>query len=308
VAIGPLVPWRLWTVYLAAFVTTAWLVIGIRGRPASIPVASLWLLIPAAGFWFYTVEGGPEPSARVVGALVFGLYAIAVLALLVSVVRRSRPGDTIALGALDRKVARGLLVRLLVTLWMSALLVEFEPPFAIAYLVVNALWELVWIPRRSRTSVFTDVHDIAAPRQDVFAFIANPVNWPRYFDDVEVLDVQPPGPLGTGSRYRAMVPNVDIRGLTQRRIEVSIAVLEVIPGRSISSAPVARPADVTVTEVGDAPRGSRVTTHVRGISTFIQASQGVMFRVPMERARFKQTLDKRMARLKAIIEPRAAGP
>jgi polyketide cyclase/dehydrase/lipid transport protein len=306
-SVAGLLLWQFAALILAVFLTTAWLVTGLRGqRPASLVLSTLMFLVPAAGFAFYAIAGGPQPALSVLLPLVALLYAVGVIGMLIAIIRRRR-SDTIALGSLDRRVARGFAFRLLLTLWLTALLFVFEPLFAIVNVVVNVLWEAIWISRRTRTTTYSHVAPIAAPPQEVFDFIANPGNWPRYRDDVVVVDLEPPGPLRTGSRYTARGPMpATIRGIKERQLEMHIAVLEVVPGRSISSANVARPADVSVTVVEGANGGCRIVFRNSSTSSFIQASQGVMLGVPREASTLKATLDKRMARLNEIFEAHAS--
>ena len=301
--VAGLVPWQFAAFVLAVFLATAWLVVGIKGqRPASLVLSTLMFFTPAAGFAFYAIAGGREPALSVVVSLVALLYAVGVIGMLIAIIRRRR-SDTIALGSLDRRVARSFAIRLLLTLWLTALLFVFEPLFAIVNLAVNVLWEAVWISTRSRTTTNRHVAEIAAPRQEVFDFVANPDNWPRYRDDVDVVDVEPPGQLRTGSRYTARMPMPpSIRGVKERQLEMNVVVLDVVPGRSISSAYSSRPGDVSVTEVEDAPGGSRITFRHSSVASFILASQGVMLGVPREASVLKATLDRRMARLKQIFE------
>jgi hypothetical protein len=302
--VGPFRPWQLASLLIAGLLTIVWLAIGIRGdRPASLVVSTLMFFVPAAGFAYYGAEGGPEPSFEFVTAMVLFLYVVAAAGLLLMIIRRRRSDIVLTLAALDRRVARGFAIRLLLTLWFTVLLFAFEPLLAIANVVLNALWEVLWIPKRGRTFSYEHVADIAAPRQEVFDFIADPANWPRYRDGVAVFDVQPPGPLRTGTRYTARVPlAATIRGLKARELESHIVVLEAVPGRSIASMDPARPGLVTVTEVGDAPGGSRLIYRTTSVTSFIQASQGVMLGIRRESSSLKDQHGKRTARLKQILE------
>lgn len=45
----------------------------------------------------------------------------------------------------------------------------------------------------------TSAVDIAAPRARVYLFIADPLNWPAYQEDLESVEVKPPGRLAAGS-------------------------------------------------------------------------------------------------------------
>jgi len=61
-----------------------------------------------------------------------------------------------------------------------------------------------------------------------------------------------------------------------------------------------------VTEVEDAPGGSRIAFRHSSIASFILASQGVMLGAPREASVLQATFDKRMARLKQIVEAPAS--
>ncbi len=69
--------------------------------------------------------------------------------------------------------------------------------------------------------------DIPAPPSDVFAFLADLENLPRWMSGIVMAELTTPGPIGVGSRAHV------VRDLLGQRIEVDITVVDYEPGRRV---------------------------------------------------------------------------
>jgi hypothetical protein len=303
--LGSFDAWELASLIIAAFLLTAWLVLTIRLRTTGALVLASLLFLPAAlGFAAYTAFPGPAPHGSFVFLLSLFAYATALVLTIISIVRRIRPRPVdVTVAAYDRAVTRTLVGRLVVTIWMTALLFTFEPFFALANLALNALWEVVWIPKRWRTSIDEHVTDVAADPKVVFDYISDPAHWPEYRDDVELLDVQPPGRFQVGTRYVVGIPLPGVqRGGKRRRLEITYVISEVVPGESYTATLPDRRGNTATTRVSATPDGSRITVRTETLVPFALASQAGVLGIPAQRAAQSTVQAKRSAALKRILE------
>jgi hypothetical protein len=292
---------------IAAVVLAAWGIIAVaRYRIRSvIVIAALSFGVPMVGFATYALTPGPPPLEGVVGFLVALLYAAIIGALFwrFTFGRRRRHAVVYQGAEETRRYTRGLLLRALFVVWLSLLLFLFEPAFAVAYLVLNVAWTMIWIPRRWRTRQYVSGVEISVPAERAFEFVTDLKNWPLYRDGVELVSVTPEGPLRLGTEYvaRTAIPQ-PLRMTPHREIENRFKVSALVPGRSYTVSLPDQPGNAVRVDFEPADSGTRITNTNAVTFPFPQASVGTMLNLNRIRSTMREVEARRHARLKQVLE------
>ena len=293
---------------MAAFIAILLLLVAAAGLVRStspvVPAAiGLLIVIPFAGFAAYAIVPGPPPNFTLLPfaglavsiALTAGVWMVGLM-----VTRRGPLGlqSLASIGIATVVLWQGIVVAL------SAFLAQWQPAYAIANLGVDAAWIAMWLPGRTRTVSSTAAIEIAAPRPRVFAFLADPANWPRYDADLVSVRVEPVGALAAGSevtqvrRYEravrgpAMLPDT---------VEVTSVVTQVTDGESIASAARDGRSNATL-RFADHDSGTTVTTHARLTVPLRLALVGGAVAMRAQRRQRRAKARENLARLKAVLE------
>lgn len=293
---------------LAGGIAVALVVLFVAGTvrwrmPATTVIFLLLTGVPTAGFADYAVSSGPEPDLRIAGILTIILYATGAAALVFIRLRRHKGRPTIWYMASDsRRFLVALIVRWLLILWIGSLLFLFEPEFALAYLLVNLLWMVVWLPARFRTSTRTTITDFAAPPKRVFDVVSDVRNWKLYRDDVELLSVTPDGPLVVGSEYVARVAIPDsLRRSSYRGLEARYQITSLVPGKSFDTMLVGQQSLIR-TNVEPTNNGARMSRSVKTITGLLRAWSADVFNSALADGAVRAREERNWARLKAFLE------
>jgi hypothetical protein len=293
----------------AAFIAAVLLAIFVAGlvrsrSPYIAVVFAVLVAIPIAGLTTFAVA--PRPL------LDFGFFVdIAFIPALIGL----GAGSFIVAAAINRGHALtagrlNLLAVAFVVLWIgivlaiSAFLAVWEPGFAIANLALNVAWFGFWAVPQTRVRSGRFVVDIKAPRQRVFAFMADASNWPRYVEQDVSVSVEPPGPLREGSRVKEVRRyDTAVRGprVLPPTIEVVTEVTGVEPGASISLREAGLLASQR-TEFTDVVDGTRISISLRVEVPFHQAFLGTILLMRSQRASRRAKTERNLAKLKAILE------
>lgn len=295
----------------AGFIAFTFIVLGAVAmlrypRPIMAVLLLLLLGFPTLGLAAYAIDPGPPPDPGVLLWLAFvpaigGLVAGTWMLVFMTRRRQSLTMANIELLSNGTLVLYGGAV-----LALADFLAIWQPGFAIADVAVNALWVLLWVPRRIRTSAVESTVEIAAPRARVYSFVADPANWPRYQEAVVSVAVRPQGALSPGSevsvtqRYES-----PIRGprLLPDTITTDSVVDAVEPERSISMHIAGRVLSTSTTEFADSAGGTRITTRARAIAPFRMAVFGALVELrALKQARLARA-QRNLEALKRLLEP-----
>ena len=275
-------------------------------RPIMGIVLGLLLAIPTAGLVAYAAIPGPSPELDSRSELAFIPVLAGLGAGVWMLVWMRRRRAALTLSSVERLSNGAVVMWAGVVVGVSDLLSLFEPGFAIANLVLNAAWVLLWVPRPLRRLTSERSVEIKAPRTKVFAFVAEPSNWPLYVEDLVSVTVRPQRPLATGSvisqvqRYQS-----GIRGprLLPEMIETTLVVSLVIPGELIRQQVADRPSNETAFEFADSDGGTRITTRASAVVPFRLAVFGAILATRSQRSARRAKAERTLARLKALLEP-----
>ena len=139
---------------------------------------------------------------------------------------------------------------------------------------------------------FTLRTHIARPPDDVFAYVADPARLHEWQTNVVEAEVNPPGPLATGSRIR------EVREVRGRRLEQTVEIAELSAPKTLKLRVVegALPlhGDLSFVAAGD---GTRVDLRAFGGPT-----GAARLLAPLLRIGLKREFGKQYARLKARLE------
>jgi hypothetical protein len=296
--------WQLSAGFIAGLLALLVVFAFVRSRSPVILVAvGLLIAVPLAGFVVYAISplpprfGGWPLTVAVAGALVGSVGAVVMLR--TAVARRG--------ASLSASTARILSIAI-VTLWtgiviaMSGFLAQWEPAFAVANLVVNAAWAVLWLPSGTRRLQTKSSFEVAAPRSRVFEFLSAPEKQKLYDEDVVSVTTDPPGELAVGSRI-TVVRRYDsaVRGprMLPGTVEVTAVVTDLATDTSITSA---GRAAVTTFDFADSPNGTVVSTTVTTTVPYRLAFLGAMVALAMRRGAERARRDRSVARLKALLE------
>lgn len=294
----------------AAFIAFTFVVLGAVAvlrypRPIMGVLLVLLLGLPTVGLATYAVDPGPPPDPGpllwlafipAVGGLVAGAWML--------VFMTSRR-ESLTMANLELLSNGTLVVYGGAMLAVADFLALWQPAFAIADVALNAVWVLLWVPRRLRTSAVASTVEIAAPRARVYSFVADPANWPRYQENVVSVAVRPPGPLAPGSevsvtqRYES-----GIRGprLLPGAITTNSIVDSVEPDRAISMHISGRPASTSTTEFADSDGGTTITTRARAVAPFRMAVFGALLELRAQRSARLARARRNLEALKGLLE------
>jgi hypothetical protein len=299
--------WQLTAGFLAAtFVLTGAVALVRYSRPVMFVALGVTVGIPTIALATYAIDPGPTPEpgpvlwvafVPAVAALGAGVWMLAFM----SQRRAALTFDQMELLSNGTLVAFGGLV-----LALSDVVALWEPWFAVANVILNMAWAAIWIPRRWREIRISSAVDIGAPRARVYAFIADPMNWPRYQEMVVSVEVRPQGALAVGSevvlrtRYE---PHVRGPRMLPDVIETRSAVTRLEPESWIEMQIVNRPPSSATTEFADVDGGrTRISTNAYSLVPYRLAVFGVLVELrtqgPERAARARRNLE----RLKAILE------
>jgi hypothetical protein len=274
-----------------------------RGLTAAV-LALLMFSVPAAGFAFFVVNPvvGPYPTA--IAWTAFGLVTVAAAVSMWSrrLVQPIREGlTTTAMLQRMRHLAIG--ANTFIVLALSTYLYIFEPPFALANLVVNFLWVAIWIPRRLRVADLELSIDVAAKPLQTWAFLLDASNALLYQDDLEDVTVLPPGPLQVGSlvtsRRRVQLIRPWLK-MTELKMTLQALVTELVPGYSYAAVAVDRSVSSTY-EVKPAGSGSRIVVRTRFVFSIAEGILGQMLMLPVGIARTRAISMQSMTRIKELL-------
>lgn len=296
---------QLLAVGLTAGLAFLMILAAVRWRLPSVPVVFVLIFgLPAVGFASYAITGGPTPDLTIAVVLAIILYALGLAVAGYSIVRRiKRPKPTVWNMTTDvRRYTVALAARWVMVLWVSSLLFLFEPGFAVANVLLSALWMIVWLPARFRTFGARSDIDIAAPASRVFEFISDVRNWVRYRDAVELVSVAPDGPLEIGTEYvgRVRIPE-SLRRTSIRQVESRYRVVAMVPGKSFDIE-MQDQSGTAHTEVNATPTGARLTRTTVSTMGLLRAWSADMLNVRRAQSALRAYDLRDGVRLKQILE------
>ena len=292
----------------AAFIAAILFLIGVAAvirSPSIYILVAIGLLaaIPFLGLLTYAIA--PRPQQDLGTLLDFAVIAalVALSAGTFAVVSSMNRGALTA----GTVTALGIAYAVLwigIVLATSAFIALWEPAFAIANLVINAAWICFWAIPRTRRMRAASAIEIKAPRDVVFAFMADAANWPRYDEQIVSVDIEPPGPLRSGSRVTEVRRyESPVRGprLLPTTVQVVTDVTAIEPSRSMTARD-GRRIVTSKTDFADSAQGTKVLIEVRIELPFHQAFLGAMVLFRSQRAARRARAERNLARLKEILE------
>lgn len=298
--------WQLTAGFLAAVLLFIGAVGFIRySRPSMLVILGLLIVIPAIGFAAYAIVPGPQPHPTTLLWLAFvpavaGLAAGVWMMAWMSARRDALTFQNIELLSNGTLIAYGGLV-----IALSDVLALWQPAYAVANVVANAVWAVAWGPRRWRRSSLVTVIEIKAPVSRVFGFLAEPSNWSAYQEGIESVTVQPPGPLAAGSevtvrqRYES-----HIRGpqMLPTVIETVSVITALDSDRELSMHLANRPASSTSLRFSPSADGTVVSSWAETVAPYRMAVFGGL--VELHLLRRERLLRSRwsLGRLKQLME------
>ena len=288
----------------------AYMLLTMRRRFSRIVVVLLSVPIPATGLALYALQSGPPPHVTQQSRLVSALVAISIItAIWRAWVRREMgPGKTVTTAVRANFNRYVLAVRGCTAVWITAYAGTFEPLFAVANLAVICAWVAFCIPRRWRHGVDELSVVLAARPAEVYQFLVEPNNWPR-FQDVEDVALYPEGPLRVGSEVttrRATPWSGRKLKANPMWITVTTRITALEPGVSYTAATVGRDDQVT-NEVRPSGTGTTLTTRVDRTLPLPDAILGMMLEYRAELAARRQASLYSLQRLDGLI-PSATRP
>ena len=139
----------------------------------------------------------------------------------------------------------------------------------------------------------TATETIAAPREDVAAFVVAPRNDTRWIGGISESELVGEGPLGVGSDVRR------VASFMGKRIEYVNRVEDLEPGRRLVMRSVRSPIPMTVTYAfDDAGPGTRASVRVQG-------EPGALYKVagPLLARKVRSSVASDLRTLKGLMEP-----
>jgi hypothetical protein len=302
-----LTSWQVYALVLAGLTPIAAVIGTLRARKWSHALLlAQMVLLAEVGLVVYAISPGPEPQETPLLWLALALIAIAFLVMgWTFVARRKMLRRPISLAELDRANYRALLNRFLTISAVSCLLLNFEPWLGVANLVANAIWICIWIPKRMRAYGMAASLEIAAPPQAIFPYLIDPTRWPLYraSSDVQVVSVEPPGPLALRSRIMTRRPATSGRHVKPYTVESTTEVTEFVPDRSYSTVSLDRPSEHSTTELHEVPSGTSLQFRLVGITGFWPATIGLTLDLRGLLSKRRAEVNSDYVRLKEILEP-----
>jgi hypothetical protein len=288
-----------WVAAALAFVFAAAALVGLRrsDRVTYWVLLLQLLLVPELALLAFIVRPVALPPLSNLLPLGVFIAACEIAFIGIWMVRRRLLKPVISLRTLERIDDLAVAARATQLLVFTAAMVVFEPLFALVMVVLNLCWAAIWILPRWRNVHFETSAEFNVPAERLFEFRRNPDNWKLYRDDIEVVTVQPPGPLSTGTLYvtRQKLPK-------NRALEIRQSVLSLTPYQAYTIARQDRPAERVSTTFERADGGARQTVRLDGVIRLSAALCGGMLLVPRLVAQRRIEEAKRDARLREILE------
>ena len=133
---------------------------------------------------------------------------------------------------------------------------------------------------------------IDKPVKDVFAFVANPNNMPKWNSAVASLEQITPGAVGVGTKFKSVAE------MMGRRIEGEMQVIAYEPdtqcGFQVNAGPMQVNMNLTFKTVGT---GTKISLNAQGNPAgFFKIAEGMMA------GRVKTMMEENLARLKSVLE------
>ena len=137
--------------------------------------------------------------------------------------------------------------------------------------------------------------EINRPLEEVFAFVSNPENMPRWSSTGSEVKITSAGPIGVGTTYRSVVT------ILGRRIEVEVEITEYEPNRSFAQKSKSGPFPVeSRTTFERVDGGTRVnSTSVAEPGGFFKLAEPLLVRM------VKRQFEADFANLKDLMESHA---
>jgi hypothetical protein len=191
-------------------VAGAYLVLTMRRRFSRIVFVLLSVPIPAAGLALYALDPGPSPQLNWLTWLAASLIALGLVAPFWRSGMRAamQPGKSVTVANVASHNRVSLAARGCGAVGITAYVAIFEPIFGIANLAAICIWIGFCMPRRWRHLGYELSVDLRAQPGEVYRFLLQPSNWPRYQENLELVTPLPDGPLTIGSEVttRQAVP------------------------------------------------------------------------------------------------------
>jgi len=133
---------------------------------------------------------------------------------------------------------------------------------------------------------------IDKPVKDVFAFITNPANMPKWNSAVVSMEQITPGDVGLGTKFKS------VGEMLGRRIEGEMEVIAFEPDSKYGFQMNAGPVQVNVT------LGFKTVGTGTKLSLNAQGNPGGLFKLaePVMQGRVKSMMEENLARLKSVLE------
>ncbi len=146
-------------------------------------------------------------------------------------------------------------------------------------------------------------------RSRVFGFLADPTNWPRYWEWTDLVQVDPPPPLAEGSRVTVVVSGPDFRGQeSSEKTTVTYLIDELVPDSSLEMVMLGHLDNRITWRLSGSPIGTTFATRAWGVVPYPLAIFGLMLEFwqywRLRIARVKRTL----SRLKQLLDEAAPQP
>jgi len=298
--------WQEDSIFLAALMAAIAVIGFVRSRRLGYFVLLLQVLaLFEVGLVVYAIHPGPEPTLTplVVLAGVLLVLGVVVAAWTLGVRRKLVSAGPITVAQLDALNGRSMASRLLMFLFLTTLLFDFEPWIGVSNVVLNVVWACLWIPaglRRYALGTSTEIH---APPSAVFAYLVDPGRWNEYrAGNRKIINVSPPGPLAPGSEIVSRQAAVAPKSLKPLFVDSTTRVTEIVPDRKLETVWRDRPSEHSRTVLEPVPGGTRISTEVTGLLPYRDALAGVGFDIGTVLALRKVEFEANALRLKQILE------
>ena len=269
--------------------------LAVKRRLATVVVVCLLFGVPVVGLSAYALK----PSNRPTGAPFALAGLIATIAAVIALVIASRSPRV----PLRRRSYLYLLGLGASVIAMASVLAIWEPYYAVVEVALGVVWAAAWLPAGQRTTDVQMSKEISAPRSTVFAFVANPLNWPTYQEWTDSVTAEPAEPVAEGSRVTVVRSGPDFHGQpSPDATTVTYLVDEVVPDSLIGMVMLGQLANRITWQMSDSPMGTTFATRAWGVVPYPYAIFGMMLEFwqhwNLRIARAERTL----ATLKQVLE------
>ncbi|HEV2216989.1 MAG TPA: SRPBCC family protein [Candidatus Dormibacteraeota bacterium] len=270
-------------------------------RLQTLTIVSLLAGVPLIGFVTYALRPAPLPRAGPF-ALAALISTVVAAGALISALRSPRI-------PLRRRAYLSLVALYSAVVGAASFLAIWSPEFGVAEIVVNLGWAVGWLPPSQRTTDAQASVEISAMRSRVFGFLADPTNWPRYWEWTDLVQVDPPPPLAEGSRVTVVVSGPDFRGQeSSEKTTVTYLIDELVPDSSLEMVMLGHLDNRITWRLSGSPIGTTFATRAWGVVPYPLAIFGLMLEFwqywRLRIARVKRTL----SRLKQLLDEAAPQP